>query len=61
MQEADALCDRIAILDDGQIVALDTPTGLKALVPRTNGHDPTLEDVFMELTGKRLVKEEDDE
>ena len=61
MQEADALCDRIAILDDGQIVALDTPTGLKALVPRTNGHDPTLEDVFMELTGKRLVKEEESE
>ena len=60
MQEADALCDRIAILDEGQIVALDTPAGLKALVPRTNGHDPTLEDVFMELTGKRLVKEEVD-
>ena len=60
MQEADALCDRIAILDDGHIVALDTPTGLKALVPRTNGHDPTLEDVFMELTGKRLVKEVDE-
>ena len=60
MQEADALCDRIAILDEGQIVALDTPAGLKARVPRTNGHDPTLEDVFMELTGKRLVKEEAD-
>jgi len=57
MQEADALCDRIAILDEGRIVALDTPAGLKALVPGTNGHDPTLEDVFMELTGKRLVKE----
>ena len=61
MQEADALCDRIAILDAGQIVALDTPTGLKALVPRTNGHDPTLEDVFMELTGKKLVREEENE
>jgi ABC-2 type transport system ATP-binding protein len=60
MQEADALCNRIAILDEGQIVALDTPAGLKALVPRTNGHDPTLEDVFMELTGKRLVKEDVD-
>ena len=59
MQEADALCDRIAILDEGQVVALDTPAGLKALVPRTNGHEPTLEDVFMELTGKQLVKEED--
>ena len=61
MQEADALCDRIAILDEGRIVALDTPTGLKALVPGTNGHAPTLEDVFMELTGKRLVREEENE
>jgi ABC-2 type transport system ATP-binding protein len=60
MQEADALCDRIAILDEGKIVALDTPAGLKALVPGTNGHDPTLDDVFMELTGKQLVKEEVD-
>jgi ABC-2 type transport system ATP-binding protein len=57
MQEADALCDRIAILDEGRIVALDTPAGLKTLVPGTNGHDPTLEDVFMELTGKQLVEE----
>ena len=58
MQEADALCDRIAILDEGRIVALDTPAGLKTLVSRVNGHDPTLEDVFMELTGKQLVKED---
>jgi len=54
MQEADVLCDRVAILDEGQIVALDTPAGLKARVARADGHDPTLEDVFMELTGKRL-------
>ena len=60
MQEADGLCDRIAILDEGKIVALDTPAGLKAMVPRTNGHDPTLEDVFMELTGKQLVKEKEE-
>jgi len=58
MQEAEALCDRIAILDEGRIVALDTPEGLKARVERSNGHQPTLEDVFMELTGKRLVEEE---
>jgi ABC-2 type transport system ATP-binding protein len=57
MQEADALCDRIAILDEGRIVALDTPAGLKDLVPGTSGHDPTLEDVFMKLTGKRLVED----
>jgi ABC-2 type transport system ATP-binding protein len=60
MQEADVLCDRIAILDEGRIVALDTPAGLKARVPGTNGHEPTLEDVFMELTGKQLVKEEEE-
>jgi ABC-2 type transport system ATP-binding protein len=57
MDEAEALCDRIAIVDDGRIVALDTPAGLKKLVAR-NGHEPTLEDVFMQLTGKQLVTEE---
>jgi ABC-2 type transport system ATP-binding protein len=59
MHEAEALCDRIAILDEGRVVALDTPAGLKTLVPRHNGHEPTLEDVFMSLTGKQLIKEED--
>jgi ABC-2 type transport system ATP-binding protein len=58
MQEAEALCDRIAILDEGRIVALDTPEGLKARVESSNGHQPTLEDVFMELTGKKLVEDE---
>jgi len=58
MVEADALCDRIAIIDGGQIVALDTPAGLKTLIP-DNGHVPTLEDVFLELTGKQLVTEEE--
>jgi ABC-2 type transport system ATP-binding protein len=58
MQEADGLCDRIAILDEGRIVALDTPSGLKARVPRSNGHEPTLEDVFMGLTGKKLVEDD---
>jgi ABC-2 type transport system ATP-binding protein len=52
VQEADALCDRVAILDKKQIVALDTPAGLKGLVPRTNNHEPTLKDVFTKLTGK---------
>ncbi|MCP4540549.1 MAG: ATP-binding cassette domain-containing protein [Chloroflexi bacterium] len=56
VREANALCDRIAILDEGQIVALDTPAGLKSRVSRTNGHVPTLKDVFVELTGKQLVQ-----
>ena len=43
MDEADRLCDRVAVLDRGQIIALDTPAGLK----RAGG---SLEDVFMRLT-----------
>jgi ABC-2 type transport system ATP-binding protein len=57
MGEADALCDRIAIIDNGRIVALDTPAGLKRLVAQ-NGHVPSLEEVFMQLTGKKLVAED---
>jgi ABC-2 type transport system ATP-binding protein len=60
MDEADRLCDRIAILDEGQIVALDTPAGLRAMVERANGHEPTMEEAFMALTGKRLVDGEED-
>lgn len=59
MEEADALCDRIAIMDEGRIIALDTPAGLKALVPPSNDRVPTLEDVFMQLTGKVLAEEEE--
>ena len=58
MTEADILCDRVAIMDSGRIVALDTPENLK-MVAKQNGHTPTLEDVFLKLTGKELVKETD--
>ena len=34
MLEADRLCDRIAIMDHGQVIALDTPAGLRRLLPR---------------------------
>ncbi len=54
MQEADDLCDRIAIVDKGRVVALDTPAALKALVREAGGPEPTLEDVFLKLTGKKL-------
>jgi len=57
MLEADKLCDRIAIIDGGSIVALDTPENLKKLIP-SNGHEPSLEDVFLQLTGKKLVTED---
>ncbi len=36
MDEADRLCDRIAIVDHGKLVALDSPLALKASVPGTN-------------------------
>ena len=35
MEEADQLCDRIAIVDHGHVVALDTPTGLKRTIAAT--------------------------
>lgn len=57
MMEADVLCDRIAIMDRGRIVALDTPAGLRATIRSSGGKQPTLEDVFLELTGKPLVEE----
>jgi ABC-2 type transport system ATP-binding protein len=63
MVEAENLCDRIAIMEGGRLVALDTPANLKTMVAKRNGRttaaEPTLEDVFLELTGKQLVTEED--
>lgn len=58
MQEADVLCDRIAIIDSGRVVALDTPAALKQLVAGTNGDEPSLEDVFLQLTGKTIEEAE---
>jgi ABC-2 type transport system ATP-binding protein len=56
MDEADRLCDRIAIINGGRIVALDTPQGLKELVGARNGGTAhtSMEDVFMALTGRSL-------
>jgi ABC-2 type transport system ATP-binding protein len=58
MKEADVLCDRVAIMDKGNVVAMDTPAGLKELVPQENGDEATLEDVFLALTGRKLKDEE---
>ncbi|HEX8745080.1 MAG TPA: ABC transporter ATP-binding protein [Thermoleophilaceae bacterium] len=43
MVEADRLCDRIAIIDHGRIVALDTPRGLRRLLPATHGFELTVD------------------
>jgi len=58
MNEAEILCDRVAIIHKGKLIALDTPEALKQLAPRTNGKLPSLEDVFIHLTGDKLKEEE---
>jgi ABC-2 type transport system ATP-binding protein len=52
MEEADQLSDRVAILDQGRIVALDTPERLKA--EHGQNERSTLEDIFVQLTGRHL-------
>lgn len=60
MDEAEILCDRIAIMDEGKIIALDTPKQLvKQLLKRGFKKEQlveqaNLEDVFIDLTGKDL-------
>jgi ABC-2 type transport system ATP-binding protein len=63
LDEADRLCDRISIIDEGRIVAEDTPAGLKAMVAERYGMEPTLNSVFMRYTGRSLDDDinEDDE
>jgi ABC-2 type transport system ATP-binding protein len=54
MDEADRLCDRIALLNDGRIVVEDTPAGLKKMVAERYDMAPTLESAFMRFTGRSL-------
>jgi ABC-2 type transport system ATP-binding protein len=61
MAEAEALCGRIAIMSTGKVIALDTPAGLKKLVKWKDDIEPSLEDVFIELTGKKLVNKDEEE
>jgi len=53
LEEADALCDRLAIIDDGRIVREGTPEQLKAdLRERLGVREVTLDDVFLDATGR---------
>jgi ABC-2 type transport system ATP-binding protein len=60
MDEAEKLCDRVAIMDDGEIVALDKPSALiknllsKGFKKAQKVEQANLEDVFIDLTGKDL-------
>jgi len=63
MGEAEELCDRIGILVDGNLIALDTPLGLKQQYQQGD-ELPTLEEVFMLATGLSLddaISEKDDD
>lgn len=48
MEEAQRLCDRVAIMDSGRIVAIDSPEGLMEM------HGGSLEEVYLKLTGRPL-------
>ena len=52
MDEANRLCDRIAIMDGGKIIAMDTSYELKSQIGPPE--QVTLEDVFLKLTGRSL-------
>jgi ABC-2 type transport system ATP-binding protein len=60
MEEAELLCDRVAIMDNGKIIALDSPQKLvknllaKGFKKKQPVEQANLEDVFIELTGKDL-------
>ncbi len=49
MEEAEKLCDRVAIMDSGKIVTIDSPANLMAL------HGGNLENVYLKLTGRSLA------
>jgi ABC-2 type transport system ATP-binding protein len=60
MEEAELLCDRVAVMDNGKIIAIDSPKNLvKALLKRgfkkaQEVEQANLEDVFIDLTGRAL-------
>lgn len=68
MEEADALCQRLAIIDHGRNIALGTPAELKASVPggfllrlRFENHSPELIERLNRLAGVREVRLNEDE
>ena len=60
MEEAEVLCDRVAIMDKGKIIALDKPSQLikdllaRGFTKKQHVEQANLEDVFIDLTGKDL-------
>lgn len=61
LDEAERLCDRIAVLNDGRVVVQDTPDALKRLVAERHGQAPTMHAVFMTYTGRSLDDDVEDD
>ena len=61
LAEAERLCGRITVLNEGRVVAKDTPDGLKATTAERLGRPATLEDVFMTYTGRSLDDDIDED
>ncbi|HEV2012526.1 MAG TPA: ABC transporter ATP-binding protein, partial [Candidatus Dormibacteraeota bacterium] len=57
LQEAEVLCDRVVVIDQGRVLADGTPAELIRTHARDGG---SLEDAFMQLTGKRLEEDEEE-
>ena len=60
MEEAEELCDRVAVMDAGRIITMDTPNVLiddllaRGFHREQEVRPATLEDVFLDLTGRSL-------
>jgi ABC-2 type transport system ATP-binding protein len=60
LEEADHLCDRLAIVDHGRIVVEGRPADLKAAIRKGGAAEPTLNDVYLHHTGSRYASGEDE-
>jgi ABC-2 type transport system ATP-binding protein len=58
LQEAEVICDRVVVIDQGRVLADGAPA---QLIREHAGEEGTLEDAFMRLTGKRLEEDEEKE
>ena len=55
MDEVERLCDRVALIDEGRVIAQGSPHDL-----REQAGAPTLEDAFVSLTGRDVHDDEED-
>jgi len=61
LAEAERLCDRIGVLNDGRLIVEGTADELKSLVERDHGQPPTLQAAFMTYTGRSLDDDVEEE